>query len=104
MGTLTQDLGERPTHIGKLVDTLPVAYGTANACGIGMGCTRLSPNPEYILLLWCAQLPPKIQHLLDTWENHTGTISNSELELATKIAEQDVLVQHRGYQEPLYIQ
>jgi hypothetical protein len=34
---LAHDLRVRPTRIGELVDTLPVAYGTADASGVGMG-------------------------------------------------------------------
>lgn len=92
--SLAHDLGGRPTRIGELVDTLPVAYGTADACGTGMGGTWLSPDPNFVPLLWRAAFPPNIQHLLVTQDNRDGTISNSELELAAQIAEQDILVQH----------
>jgi hypothetical protein len=62
--SLAQDLSGRHTRIGELVDTLPVAYSTADACGTGMGCMWLSPDPNFTPLLWQA---------------------DSELELATHI-------------------
>jgi hypothetical protein len=52
--SLAQDLSGRHTCIGELVDTLPVAYSTADACGTGMGCTWLSPDPNFTPLLWQA--------------------------------------------------
>jgi hypothetical protein len=97
--TLTQDLGGRPTRLGELVDTVPVAYGTADACGAGMGGTWLSPDPEFTPIVWRAPFPLLIQQQLMTSNNHAGTISNSELELAAQIAEQDILVQQQDCRE-----
>jgi hypothetical protein len=35
--SLAQNLDVCPTCIGELVDTLPVAYGMVDTCGVGMG-------------------------------------------------------------------
>lgn len=34
---LANDLADRPTCFGKIVDSLPAAYGAADASGLGMG-------------------------------------------------------------------
>jgi hypothetical protein len=96
---LTCDLGGRPTRIGELVDTLPVAYGTADACGVGMGGVWLSPDPAFSPVLWRSPFPPPTQQDLVTHTNRSGSITNSDLELAAQLAEQDILVQIRDCRE-----
>ena len=91
---LAQDLHARPTRIGEIVDTIPVAYGTADASGLGMGGVWLSPDPDFLPFIWRSPFPPKVQAQLWTDSNPTGTITNSDLELASQIAAQDILLQH----------
>ena len=43
-------------------------------------------------ILWRSPFPPHIQAALVSWENPTGTVSNSDLELAASVAHNDVLV------------
>ena len=44
---LAIDLGSRPTRIGAIVPDLPVAIGTADASGAGMGGVWLSADPMF---------------------------------------------------------
>jgi hypothetical protein len=91
---LATDLCNRPTRLGEIVDSVPVAYGTADASGQGMGGIWLSALPDFCPLLWRAPFPSKIQLCLITDVNPTGSITNSDLELAGQIAAQDALLQH----------
>lgn len=89
---LATDIGHRPTRLGEIVDQEPVAHGSADACGKGMGGIWLSAFPNFSPLLWRAPFPPCVQSSLVSTRNPQGTVSNSDLELAAQIAEQDVLV------------
>ena len=97
--TLALDLQHRPTRIGEIVDTLPVAYGTADASGLGMGGIWLSPDPAFTPILWRMAFPPSVLSRLITAEHPTGTITNSDLELAGQIGTQDILAQQYDCRE-----
>jgi hypothetical protein len=93
---LADDLGQRPTSIAELVPDHPVAIGPHDASGQGMGGAWLptTTNSNLSPLLWRAEFPASIQQDLVSDSNPTGSINNSQLELAGNIAHQDVLVQH----------
>lgn len=90
---LADDLQSRPTRIGEIADSLPVAYGTADASGLGMGGIWLSADPSFPPFVWRTSFPRNVSAHLVTTDNLTGTITNSDLELAGQIAGQDVLLQ-----------
>lgn len=92
---LARDLAHRPTRLGEIVDTTPVAYSTADACGVGMGGVWLTTDNSLPPLVWRAPFAASIIPLLVTSTNRGGSITNSDLELAAQIATQDVLLQHR---------
>jgi hypothetical protein len=93
---LANDLGRRPTSIAELVPDHPVAIGPHDASGRGMGGAWFPATTDSNLapLLWRAQFPDSIQNALVSDSNPTGSINNSQLELAGNIAHQDVLAQH----------
>ena len=96
---LALDIGNRPTRFGEVVPDPPVAIGTADASGIGMGGTWLSHDPAFNPLVWRARFPPHIQAALVSTSNPHGRITNSDLELAGQIAQLDVLAQHSDCRE-----
>jgi hypothetical protein len=96
---LAHDLRARPTRIGELVDTLAVACGTADASGAGMGGVWLSATSDFTPFLWRATFPRKVQAQLVTDANPSGSITNSDLELAGQVAAQEVLTQHYDCRE-----
>ena len=96
---LAQDIGSRPTRLGEVVPDLPVAIGTADASGAGMGGIWLSPDPAFQPLVWRSKFPCEIQADLVSTNNPHGRISNSDLELAGQIAHLDVLHQHSDCRE-----
>lgn len=93
---LANDLGRRPTAIAELVPDHPVAIGPHDASGRGMSGAWFPATTDSNLspLLWRAQFPDTIQSELVSDSNPTGSINNSQLELAGNIAHQDVLAQH----------
>ena len=96
---LANDLTTLLTRIGEIVNTLPVAYGTADASGLGMGGIWFSGDPKFTPFLWRSPFAAAIQSRLITDDNPTGSISNSDLELAGQIAAQDALLQQYDCRE-----
>jgi hypothetical protein len=92
---LTLDLNKHPTSISELVPDHPVAVGSHNASGEGMGgiwlpaVTNLHLEPT----LWLSKFPHNITMNWVSFDNPNGTINNSQLELAGGIAHNDVLQQ-----------
>ncbi len=96
---LALDLGSRPTRLGEVVPDLPVALGTADASGAGMGGVWLSADPHFRPLVWRATFPSHVQTDLVSTSNPRGKINNSDLELAGQIAHLDVLNHHNDCRE-----
>jgi len=97
---LTNSLSKRPTRIAEVVPTKPTHVGACNAAVVGMGGVWIPPLPTSTNqhcatppLVWREPFPEHLQRRLVTWENPTGTINNSDLELAGVIALQDILAQ-----------
>jgi hypothetical protein len=94
---LVQDLQLRPTRLREIIDTPVAAIGATDATAPGMGGvifvqdqTAGKLNP----LLWRAPFPQDTQHDVVSSKNPTGSITNSDLELAGTVAQHDVLVHH----------
>jgi len=92
---LAKSLKEQPTSLSELVPDHPVAIGPHDMSGQGMGGVWLPAitNSNLKPMLWRAQFPESIQQDLVSWRNPTGTVTNSNLELAGGIGHQDILVQ-----------
>ena len=101
---LANDVVARPTHIAEVVPTPPTYIGAMDAAKCGMGGVWFPPGPpapnsiqpltSHALqhpILWRAPFPAHIQRLLVSQANPSGTITNSDLELAGTIAHDDVL-------------
>jgi hypothetical protein len=90
---LTDSLHERPTRLQELVAQPPCLYGTTDASGQGMGGILLPPatNPSASPLVWRMQFPVTVQRSLVSSDNPTGTITNSDLELAATIMQHDAM-------------
>ena len=91
---LARDLGSRPTRLSEIVPDYPAALGPVDAAGSGMGGVWLPATTHSRLqpLVWRDRFPSSVQKALVSFSNPTGTITNSDLELAGTIAHQDVLV------------
>ena len=94
-------IAARPTRIAEIIPLLPAAEGHHNALGIGAGVVwflgnHITPREGFLprkpLLLTC-KWPSYIVNRLVTNKNPSGTISNSDLELAGGLLHLKVLSQ-----------
>ena len=95
------NIASRPTRIAELVPLAPVAEGHHDASGTGAGGVWF-PGPNVIPrqgfqpllpLLWRYEWPDYIKNRLVSSDNPTGTISNSDLELAGGLLHLEALTQ-----------
>ena len=88
------------TRIAELIpDREPRTEGACDAAGSGMGGVHFIPlsddagDDNVLPVLWREPFPQWVRDQLACWENPTGPITNSDLELAGSIAHNDVLAQ-----------
>jgi len=98
---LAASLSTRPTRTAELVPALtPHATGACDAAATGMGGVHFVPTTDKILpVLWRQPFTKVVQKQLVSFDNPTGTISNSDLELAGSVAHADVLAQFADIRE-----
>ena len=98
---LARDLGSRPTQIAEVIPGEPATLGASDASGEEMGGIHFVPAADGSMhpVVWRAQFPHAVQKSLVTYDNPTGQINNSDLELAGSIAHADVLAQHADVRE-----
>jgi hypothetical protein len=110
------DLATRPTKLQELVPVDPTTVGAHDASGFGAGGICLpgptaiprnarvkSLRPDSTLrrhrlqdtnpILWRAAIPGDIQERLVSWKNLTGDVTNSDLELAGSLLQQEAVAQ-----------
>ena len=92
---LTQNLVLRPTQIAELIpDQELVINDACDVAAAGMRDVHYVPtNITEIPILWRQPFPDWIQTQLSSFKNPTGKITNSDLELAGSIAQDDILAQ-----------
>ena len=87
---LADSLRARPTRFAELMPVgAPVAVGACDASRRGMGGVWFTPTLPPIV--WRSPFPEAIQSQLVTADNHTGSVSISDLELAGTIAHKHIL-------------
>jgi hypothetical protein len=93
-------LGNRPTRLRELIPTAPAYVGACDACQWGMGGVWFSTtgNP-HTPIVWRQSFPLRVRQALVTYENPTGALSISDLELTALLAHKDVLAQHHPVAE-----
>ena len=99
---IADSLSARPTRIAELVPSEPPdILGACDASGAGMGGVFffVDAQAQPQAALWRARFPSKVQQRLVSIENPQGDITNSDLELAGSIAQQDVVAQHVDVRE-----
>lgn len=100
---LVDDLAARPTRMREIVPTDPSNVGATDAAGPGMGGVFFTPptptTPAAQPFLWRSPFPLHIQQDLVSFQNPTGSITNSDLELAGTIAQLDIVCHHQDVRE-----
>ena len=101
---LVEELSSRPTHLAEVVPTLSTYLGTVNAAKPGMGGIWFPPvtlplaiqhptsSQLHTPILWRARFPAVVCSELVSFDNPTGSITNSDLELAGAITHNDILI------------
>jgi hypothetical protein len=91
---ILQSLGERPTSIAEVAKK-PTSYGgDVDAAKPGMGGVAFNfRRPSERPILWRAPFPADIQARVVSFDNPTGDITNSDLELTGAVAQHDVVAQ-----------
>ena len=89
---LATDMSARPTSLSEVVARKPQHIGSTDAAKAGMGGVWLpAPGQTYPPTVWRTPFPQSIQDSVVSTGNPTGTVTNSDLELAGVIAGQSVL-------------
>ena len=97
---MASDVGSRPTRMAELVPSPPAVQGACDASGLGMGGVLFLHTPQGVTpILWRSPFPAPVVQALVSFDNPTGTITNSDLELAGTIAQLDVLAQAADIRE-----
>jgi hypothetical protein len=97
---LARDLHHRPTRLAEIVPDEPAGVGSCDAAGKGMGGVWFVDSGCPVL--WRAPFSAHIQNRLVSFSNPHGDITNSDLELASVVAHQDILVQHFDARESTF--
>jgi hypothetical protein len=88
---ITTDLTERPTHLREIIPREPSITGACDAAKAGMGGVLFGATQAPVL--WRASFPADIRAQVVATNNPTGSITNSDLELAGTIAQHDIAAQ-----------
>ena len=80
--SLINDLAKRPTHISEIVPSDPHYIGHCDASGSGAGGVWFSGTRCMIPTVWRVQFPPDITAAVVSDSNPTGSLTNSDLEMA----------------------
>ena len=104
---LARDLEARPTRLAEVVPLHPVADGHHDASGAGAGGawwpgSHAVPRRGWASdkpILWRLEWPQWVRDRLVTWENPTGTITNSDLELAGGLIQLECVAQTMDVRE-----
>ncbi|KAL7576529.1 hypothetical protein ACA910_018027 [Epithemia clementina (nom. ined.)] len=98
---LAHDLTQRPTRLTELFPATPPHHvGACDAALPGMGGVWLpGPADSHPPLVWRQPFAPSVQNNLVSQSHPTGTVTNSDLELAGTIAHAAVLADHLDLRE-----
>jgi hypothetical protein len=95
---LAKDVANRPTHLGEIIEQQESFIGAVDASKAGMGGVWLPPTyptehePDHSPIVWRQPFPAKIAQKVVSFDNPSGTVSNSDLELAGTIGHADIAV------------
>ena len=108
---MDENISSRPTRIAELIPLLSSAIGDHDASGSGAGgvwfphqsldsrSTGQENSPSHAPLLWRVEWPKDIIDSLVTNKNPSGTITNSDLELAGGLLHLEAICQHYNVRE-----
>ena len=86
-------LGSRPTHVRELVPDMPQYIAYHDAAAEGSGGVWFSVVHEMQPIVWREVFPPDIATDVKSLDNPTGTVTNSDLELAAEVLAVGVIME-----------
>jgi len=100
---LAHSLASRPTLITDVVPCPPHYVGACDASRDGMGGVWLPTSlaPDATPFVWRYPFPDAVRKALVSTDNPTGTINNSELELAASIVHEAALLAAKPVNHPI---
>ncbi len=93
MAHLVAQLGSRPTHIHELVPADNHYVGYCDACNAGAGGVWFSGDLHLDPVVWRVAFPAEIASKVVSNSNPTGSLTNSDLEMAAVLLHYMVLQQ-----------
>jgi hypothetical protein len=93
---LTLEAAKRPTHVREIVAAATGAVGNCDASAFGAGGVWYGGSDLEQPIVWRVVFPTDIQQNVVSDDNPTGTITNSDLELAAILLHHLVLEQAMG--------
>lgn len=93
---LTMEAAKRPTHVREIVASAAGAIGNCDASAFGAGGVWYGGTDLVQPIVWRVVFPMDIQQNVVSDDNPTGTITNSDLELAAILLHHLVLEQAMG--------
>jgi hypothetical protein len=93
---IANSLALQPVSLISLVPTAPTLLGATDASQAGMGGFWAPTNLHFTSqpIVWRAPFPPSLQRAVVSTSNPTGSITNSDLELAAIVTGASVTVPH----------
>jgi hypothetical protein len=96
VAAVIRDLSRRPTHITELTQQ-PLHYiGYCDASAFGAGGVWFGAKNPLSPIVWRVQWPRDITRKVVSFDNPSGTITNSDLEMAGVLLQETVLEAHLG--------
>jgi hypothetical protein len=96
---LADNLFDRPTRLYELVEQVPTLVGATDACGVGLGGVSFDLRTDSHPRLWRLPVPADLSEQLVSDKNRSGTITNSDLELAATVLHHECSVTHADVRE-----
>ena len=91
---LLKMLTKRPTHVDEIIPGAPKYIGFHDAAAEGAGGVWFSLECSMPPIVWRTKFPEDIQRQVVSDSNPTGTLTNSDLELAAEVLAVGVLIDH----------
>jgi hypothetical protein len=96
IAAVIRDLSRRPTHVSELVQGSLAHTGYCDASAFGAGGVWFGGNTDMDPIVWRVEWPPDVTNAVVSDKNPTGTITNSDLEMAGVLLHEAVLEAHLG--------
>jgi hypothetical protein len=96
IASVIRDLAGRPTHVSELVQGQLAHIGFCDASAFGAGGVWFGGDTQMEPIVWRIEWPTDITKAVVTDQNPTGTLTNSDLEMAGVLLHEAVLEAHLG--------